>query len=493
MRKGVGVTRQPRVKLNNPYQRIEELETKLERATRYIRRMRRHNNELQRQLAYLEDKYRQESTPTEREVVVMPQPKLRRRRRKPLPRGTESGRVDTAKGFSLRRKQIKWVQLRLAAVAIALTALSLFTVSSMVRWLFRPPATAQPTPQAIAPPNVTAPQLPASPLVPPEYPSEQGGSLPKLSADVTRESLEPTYNVTDAPDLKPSGDLQAIVDELVKMAADKERPTDKLSITLIDVKSGEIAGYQQQELRFPASVLKLFWLVYTYAGLAQGILPDEAGFTVDLYRMIQQSSNDSASRIIDAVTGTKSGEKLSGEAYENWKQRRLLLSDFFRKAGYEGIIVSQKTLSTSERPKGRDGQLWDDSPEQIRNKISSEHAARLMYEIATGEAISPEYSQKMLTWLARDLSPDGKADTTRFGGFNPIAGFFGQSLAEDIDFASKAGLSSSGRHEVAFVKTRDGKTAYILCILASDDTYSNDWGLFPQMSRLVFQRLSARS
>lgn len=483
------MTRQPRVKLNNPYQRIEELETKLDRAIRYIRRLRRHNNELQRQLAYFEDRYRQQSTPTEREVVAMPQPQPRRRRRKPAVKGVPYPRIDTAKGFSLRRKRIRWVQLRLAAVAIALTLFSLFSISWVVRSLFRPPATAQPNAQAAVVTKTSTPQLPASPLVAPEYPRAQGGALPTLATDLDPQNLQPSYNVTSPPNLKPSKDLQEIVDELVNMAVDQGRPTDKLSITLINVKSGEVAGYKQQELRFPASVLKMFWMAYVYGGLAQGILPDETGFNMDLFRMIQQSSNDSASRIIDAVTGTKSGEKLSDEEYQNWKQRRMFLTDFFRKAGYDGIVLSQKTLSTAERPKGREGQMWDDPQEQIRNKISSEHAARLMYEIVMGEAISPESSQKMLTWLARDLSPEGKEDTNRFGGFNPIKGFFGEPLPEDIDFASKAGWTSSGRHEVAFVRTRDGKTAYILSVLAGDESYSNDWHLFPDMSRFVFKSL----
>lgn len=488
------MTRQPRIKLNNPYQRIDELEAKLDRAIKYIRRLRRHNNELQRQLAFFEDRYRQQPAPVERErereVVAMPQPKPRRRRRKPLVKGVEVPRIDTARGFSLRRKRIRWVQLRLAAVAIALTALSLLSVSWVVRSLFRPPAAEQTTSAAAAVTNVSTPQLLAAPLEVPQYPSAQGGSLPTLSTDLDPQNLQPSYNVTAPPNLKPSQELQAIVDELVDIAADQGRPTDQLSITLINVKTGEVAGFQQQELRFPASVLKMFWMVYVYGGLAEGILPDEAGFNVDLFRMIQQSSNDSASRIIDAVTGTKSGEKLSDEEYQNWKQRRMFLTEFFRKAGYDGIILSQKTLSNLDRPKGRDGQMWDDPQEPIRNKISSAQAARLMYEIATGQAISPESSQKMLTWMARDLSPEGKEDTIRFGGFNPIKGFFGEPLAEDIDFASKAGWSSSGRHEVAFVKTKDGKTAYILSVLASDESYSNDWHLFPDMSRFVFKRLT---
>jgi Beta-lactamase enzyme family len=485
--------RQPTVKPNNPYQRIAELEAKLNRADRYIRRLRKDNNELRRELTWLENRYRQQSTVVEPEVVIVTEPKKppRRRRRKRPDSYAQPERIDEGRRVPRRRRtKAKGLQLRLlaiaSAIAIAFTA-SVLTITAMFRLLTRPPATAQPSPQAEA---TSTPQLPVSPLVAPEYPSAQAATLPTLSSDASAENPEPVYNITTAPNLKQSENLQAIVDELVNMAAEKGRPTDALSITLIDVKSNEVAGYQQQELRFPASVLKLFWMVYVYGGLAQGIFPEETAFRTDLYQMIQQSSNNAASRIIDAVTGTKSGEKLKGEAYEEWKRRRLFLSDFFQKAGYDGIILSQKTFSTKDRPTGREGQMWDDPQQPIRNKISSAHAARLMYEIVTGAAISPEYSQKMLQWLVRDLSPEAKADTTRFGGFNPIAGFFGESMPAEIDFASKAGWSSSGRHEVAFVKTRDGKTAYILSILASDRTYSNDWSLFPEMSSFVFKRLN---
>jgi hypothetical protein len=57
---------------------------------------------------------------------------------------------------------------------------------------------------------------------------------------------------------------------------------------------------------------------------------------------------------------------------------------------------------------------------------------------------------------------------------------------------SKAGWTSSTRQEVAFVKTRKGKTAYILAIFAEDRAYAQDGKIFPKMSRLVFDRMVAR-
>lgn len=496
------MNQQPRIRPNNPYERITELELKLNRANRYIRRLRQDNSELRRQLASTQKRSRQPFAFLERDVALEPERAPRRRRRRvprpAIPEGVAPERIaperiDDPRRLLLRRARAKRPQLRLAVMAIALAAVSILTLSSVIRLFARRPVTEQPSSSSVQPAAAVVPQLPASPLQAPDYTLAQIAPLSRPYPELSPEKSAPEYNVTTSPDFKPSKDLQNIVDELVNIAVDKGRPTNDLSITLINAKTGEIAGYQQQELRYPASVLKLFWMVYLYGALAQGILPDEQAFTGDLYRMIQQSANDAASRIIDATTGTQSGEALKGEAYENWKQRRLQLSEFFQKAGYDGLIVSQKTYSNLKEPKGREGQMWDDPQQKIRNKISTDHAARLMYEIVTGRAVSPEYSQKMLQWLTRDLSPEALVDKTRYGGFDPIEGYFGKSLPSDVDFASKAGISSTGRHEVAFVKTRDGKVAYILAVLASDRAYANDWGIFPSMSRYVFDRMNERS
>lgn len=471
---------------NNLYQRVTELEAKLNRANRFIKRLRQDNTELQKQLTSLQRRERQQSTLSVREIPLLPE----RQPSRPKKRRTEYRNLETTtrtKRVAQKRRLARVYQIRLAGLALAVAAIFFIIGLSLVRLIYRPPA-AQPSPQPTATQVI---QLPETPLLAPEFPdAPQTDSLPSPAPD-NAEALNLVYNVTTPPDLKPSQQLQTIVDELVKMATDEGTLTSELSITLINVNSGEIAEYQQQELRYPASVLKLFWMVHLYGELAQGILSDEQIFAVDLYRMIQQSSNSASSRIIDSITGTKSGKNLEGEEYQDWLRRRLHLSEFFQKAGYEGIIVSQKTYSNISKPEGREGQMWDDPQQPIRNKISSYHAARLMYEIVTGKTISPEYSQKMVKLLARDLRPESLIDKAQYGGFDPIEGFLGKSLSgEDIDFASKAGWSSTGRHEVAFVRTRDGKTAYILSILGSDRTYANDWDLFPKMSRFVFDRMS---
>jgi beta-lactamase class A len=104
---------------------------------------------------------------------------------------------------------------------------------------------------------------------------------------------------------------------------------------------------------------------------------------------------------------------------------------------------------------------------------------------------SPEISQNLQQWLAWDLtSQEWKNIDSNTGRFNPIRTFFGESLPTDIYFASKAGWTSNSRQEVAFVRTRDGKTAYILAAFAEDAAYAKNSQIFPQISRQVFERMN---
>jgi hypothetical protein len=116
-----------------------------------------------------------------------------------------------------------------------------------------------------------------------------------------------------------------------------------------------------------------------------------------------------------------------------------------------------------------------------------------MYEIVTGQALSPEYSQKMQQWLHKDLTLElwQKLDPNQ-GEFNPVRTFFGESLPKDVYFLSKAGWTSKTRQEVAYIRSNGGQKAYILAIFAEDKAYAQDGKIFPMMSRLVFERMGGQ-
>jgi len=305
-----------------------------------------------------------------------------------------------------------------------------------------------------------------------------------------------TYNIKIPPNQVYSQELQVIVDELVNIANSQKLPTAPLSITLIDVSNPQyhtFAGYQNQTARFPASVAKLFWMVGFYAAIEKGIIKkDESSFTSDLDQMIRVSNNDAASRILDQITSTESGGKLQGQELQTWIKKRKQIDEFFQSAGYQNIKLTTKNYPiyylSQDGPTGRELQLRNDSPKPIRNQVTTDQAARLLYEIYTRQAISTTASTKMAYLLTRDLNPKAWKDDPS----NSIKGFLGEYLPTNIYFASKVGYTSSSRQEAAFIRTLDDRAIYILAIFADDPAYASNEKIFPQMSRHVFDRLNSR-
>ncbi|WP_089128382.1 serine hydrolase [Tolypothrix sp. NIES-4075] len=346
------------------------------------------------------------------------------------------------------------------------------------------PSATVPKTQESLPPVAVLPNLP------------QTASLPDILPQIGQENSELVYNVKIAPNFKKSDALQSIVDDAVALAAVKGLPTNPLSITLINTKTGEYAAYQQEKPRFPASVVKMFWMVYLYAQIEKGIWHEE-NFIFYLNSMIKKSDNNAASDILDAITQTKSGQNLEGKEYEYWLKNRKKVNKFFQKAGYEKINISQKPFPiTSQKiyePQGSDLKMRGDPKNPIRNKITTQQAARLLYEIYDGQSISQIYSEKMASWLSIDPATRiEKKDDQNPNEFNPVRGYFSESLPTNVNFGGKAGWTSNTRQEAAYIATPDGKAAYILVVFAEDRTYAYDWKIFPQMSRFVYDRMTNR-
>ncbi len=300
------------------------------------------------------------------------------------------------------------------------------------------------------------------------------------------------YNVAKQPDLTYSESLQVIVEGLKELAIAAKLPPDAMSIVLIDLNRKAIAYHQPEMNHYPASVAKLFWMVALYGQFQQGLL-SEADFQDELAQMIRRSDNNATSHIIDAITRTSFQAAGNTEDYQAWYMQRQQLNLFFSLAGYQNLNITQKTYPIPDikvnEPLGFDLQMRYDSrhPDQpIRNQLSAWDAARMMYEIVTHQAIAPDASQKMLQWLQRDLSKNWQ---TSDNYFNPIQDFFGAGLPPTTRFYSKAGWTTQGRHEVAYIASPDGKQNYILCIFADQKDYATNQKFFPNAAQFTSQKM----
>lgn len=306
-----------------------------------------------------------------------------------------------------------------------------------------------------------------------------------------------TYNVVTPPAFKENNKLQEIVNTIVNLVQSKGLPVERFSVSLVDLSSSECcayASYSDQEPRFPASVAKLFWMVYLYGQYQAGVLPEGTVPAKKLSKMIQDSDNESASFIVNTITQTKPGESLPPEEMEKWKQKRFALNWFFKKAGYSKINISQKVFPTdyakNDEPAGRELQIrGEDKLQPIRNFVNTYDLARLMLEIYTDKALSKKYSNQMQSLLRRDLHKSAWKNKP----FNAIEGFLGESLPEDAYFASKMGWNSGTRNDAAIIKSPDGKHKYILVVFGDDPSFYQDKTIYPEISLMVYKSMTNKN
>ncbi|HEY7543916.1 MAG TPA: amidohydrolase family protein, partial [Blastocatellia bacterium] len=156
-----------------------------------------------------------------------------------------------------------------------------------------------------------------------------------------------------------------------------------------------------------------------------------------------------------------------------WMNKRNAVNRYFVSQGYEKINVNQKTWC--EGPYGRERQGLGPNFEN-RNKLTTEATARLVYEIAALRAVSTARSRAMLNLMRRDpreetSDPDSQA-----------AAFMGKSLPAGSEYYSKAGWTSSTRHDAAYIRLPNG-AEYVAVVFTVDNANR------PDIIRFVSEKL----
>ncbi|HVI70747.1 MAG TPA: serine hydrolase [Pyrinomonadaceae bacterium] len=276
--------------------------------------------------------------------------------------------------------------------------------------------------------------------------------------------------------------LQDLVNRAAKTTldrfADKKLAEDQLSITLIDLRDAkhpETASFRGNERIYPASVVKLFYLVAAQRWLEDKKIEQTPELTRALRDMIVDSSNEATQYVVDVLTQTTSGYELPAKEMEEWQYKRNAVNRYFSSLGYTNINVNQKTFcedaygreSVSRGPKGEN-----------RNKLTTDATARLMMEIVTGKVASPARTAVMMDLLKRDYTKQ-TTDTDDQG-----TGFTGIALKGRDGFRmwSKAGWTSTTRHDVAYIETPDGGK-FVLATFTTG--HSNEREIIPTVARVV--------
>jgi beta-lactamase class A len=293
-----------------------------------------------------------------------------------------------------------------------------------------------------------------------------------------REVKRPTANSQAA--------LQALVDkaarETIAKFADKKLEEKQLSITLIDLRDParpQTASFRGNERVYPASVVKLFYLAATHRLLEDKKITETPELKRAVKDMIVDSSNEATQYVLDVITHTTGGYELPPKEMEKWQYARNAVNRYFSSLGYTNINVNQKTFC--EDAYGRE-QVSRGKNGENRNKLTTDATARLMMEVATGKAVTPARSQQMMELLKRDYAGTSKDGDDQGHGFTGIA-------LKDIEGArlwSKAGWTSTTRHDVAYVELPDGRK-FVLAVFTTE--HANEREIIPTVARLVIEGL----
>lgn len=256
---------------------------------------------------------------------------------------------------------------------------------------------------------------------------------------------------------------------------------DKIAITVIDLtdRNSPVRGsYRGDAPAYPASVVKLFYLVAAHHQMETGALARTPELERAMHDMIVDSSNDATSQMVDLLTGTTSGPELDDAELHAWLDKRNLMNRYFASLGYENINVNQKTWC--EGPYGRERQGLGADYEN-RNRLTTDTVARLWYEIVTGRAASPARTREMLNLLHRD--PWVKSDDPD----DQATAYSGKSLPPDSQYYSKAGWTSETRHDTAYIRLPNG-AEYILAVFTVGNSKQTD--IIPFVSQMAAQKFS---
>lgn len=285
---------------------------------------------------------------------------------------------------------------------------------------------------------------------------------------------------------KPKPSLQEVLDRAAKTTlerfADKKLEEKQLSITLIDLHDPQrpvTASFRGNERIYPASVVKLFYLVAAHRWLEDKKIELTPELTRALRDMIVDSSNEATQYVVDVLTQTTAGFELPQKEMEEWQYKRNAVNRYFSGLGYTNINVNQKTFC--EDAYGRERVSRGPNGEN-RNKLTTDATARLMMEIVTGKAANPARTAMMMDFLKREYSGTSNDGDDQGHGFTGIA-------LKDVVGAklwSKAGWTSTTRHDVAYIELPDGQK-FVLATFTTE--HANEREIIPTVARAVIDGL----
>jgi beta-lactamase family protein len=303
-------------------------------------------------------------------------------------------------------------------------------------------------------------------------------SCPGLSALAQNQRLPDSTGQTRTQRLGKL--VQETVTFTLEKFADKKLETNQLAITLVDLREPSHpvqANYRGDVQIYPASVVKLFYLVAAHQWMEDGKLKDTPELRRAMSDMIVHSYNEATHYLVDLLTDTTSGPELPPEEMKAWIHKRNAVNRYFASLGYRNINLNRKPWC--EGPYGREQQAIDLLKPNHRNGLTTDATARLMTEIALGKTVSATRSAQMMELLKREPFGESKDADNQ-------SKFTGPALPRGSKLWSKAGWTSETRHDAACVELPDGARFVLVTFTVN---HANEPDIIPTIAKQIVEGL----
>ena len=260
---------------------------------------------------------------------------------------------------------------------------------------------------------------------------------------------------------------------------------NNIAVTWINYEESSKKGYgygiNNRKKIYPASIVKLVYSLAIYEWIENKTIFRDIQVDEAIKEMLQNSSNDATSFIVDLLTGTTSGPSLEKEIFNRWKFQRTIINDWLKNLNWEELQdfnCCQKTWE--DRPYGREKDFYGTSNKN-RNAMTTDGTARIMEEIMQNISFN-EKNINLRNCLFREIKEQSQYNDEN----NQINGFLGEGLPQKIPFWSKAGLMSEARHDAAWwINENQSKT--LLVVFTEGKEFANDNNFLPEFSKAIYE------
>lgn len=252
---------------------------------------------------------------------------------------------------------------------------------------------------------------------------------------------------------------------------------EEFAISIWDLNHDKRADYQGDLAFYPASVVKIFWLGFCEHLMEVGKVRLTDELSRGLSDMIRESSNDATGYVVDVCTQTTGGPELKDSDLTKWLDKRNAANRWFAKLGLKGINVNQKTWG--DGPYGRERQSYGKNFGN-RNALTANATVTLMGLIAQRKLVSPARSDEMLALLKRKNPAEEKTEDAQANEF------IGSVLPKGVELYSKAGWTSTTRHDVVYLKFA-GNRQIILAVYTKN--HANESKIVPFIAQRLLTAL----